>query len=111
MPEDSTEVFAPTGRVPLSNDVRALVVLVRFSDDNSSAPAWPIVSTADPRRNVLPAFASDLIDATSNPATYRDGTLSDYFYRQSRTGPGGRTSSTATSSRSSTSPSTTTRGT
>ncbi len=68
--------------------VGALVVLAKFRDDTYDPPwnviDWPL--TPDPTE--LPFFATGLIDPDPNPTTFRDSTLTRYFYDQSRPGPG-----------------------
>ncbi len=70
-----------------ADTVRALVVLVKFRDDTflpTNQPIdWPLY--ADPTQ--LPPFASGLLDPSSDPATFRDSTLTKFFYEQSKPGP------------------------
>ncbi len=73
-----------SGGIVDGDTVRALVVLVKYRDDNSTPPwnvlDWPL--TTDPSE--LPAFATGLIDPTPAPAAFRDSTISSYYYEQSR---------------------------
>ncbi len=84
----STAAFEASLRnmaAPDGNTVPALVVLVKFRDDNFTPTGRPVLDwplTADPTQ--LPPFASALLDPSSNPATFRDSTLTRYFYEQSR---------------------------
>lgn len=60
---------------------RALVVLVRFRDDvvddTLNFTGWPVSAVQ------TPAFAYGLLDTSDAPATFRDSTLTRYYYEQS----------------------------
>lgn len=68
--------------VPTQGQYRALVVYVRFKDDNGPSRDWPVSLTAPP------SFAAGVIASNPNPASYSGGkfpekSITRYFYDQS----------------------------
>jgi M6 family metalloprotease-like protein len=69
--------------VPSSGHVHAVVVFVRFADDTVEAAGSSSRARAWRSPDRLPDFAHRLLSSTPVPP-FREETLTDYFYRQSR---------------------------
>ena len=89
-PEDNAcEVSNLLGGPPFPNvgSVRALIVLVRFKDENRRTWGpndWPIDTLAT-RRDALPAWADSLVENVSPPSVPQiAGSLTHYFHYMSR---------------------------
>ncbi|MFN3596163.1 MAG: hypothetical protein ACK41D_02705 [Rubricoccaceae bacterium] len=83
---------APGRGIAYADTVRALVVFVRFRDDASEGPEWPVPAGRPGAPEPLPAWGASLV--VSDPALVSalppsHPSLSAYFFYQSRNGPRG----------------------
>ena len=90
----SCGALRPPAGVARADSVRALVVFVRFADDQAEGSAWPS-RDADGRRlplTALPPYAETYFEPHPERVAalpLGDRSLSAWFYHQSKNGPGG----------------------
>lgn len=77
--------FSAQGVSDLGNDVRAIVVFIRFKDETQ---AWPERWPHDPNAAFDPAPQFHVLsESPSNPESFPDSTLSALFYEQTKHSP------------------------
>ncbi|WP_412060388.1 hypothetical protein [Rubrivirga sp. IMCC45206] len=90
LPTVAAEPGPTTGTIAFEDSVHALAVFVRFPDDTADAAEWPIREADGAER--VPDWGETLLVADADAVgrlPRSDGSLSAYFWWQSRGGPAG----------------------